>query len=168
MCQLGLVHVHIATLLWVANVTIISKYMTVHVCRFSYCMGTTTVMTLQWYICIVFPSSLPSSVLARILNPRGFGLYNWTNLLIPTWLSCYTFGELTFNSLSKGSSQEGKILHKRQQCLHVMHWFSKGYGYSPRGEPPHKRLARTLEGREDGKTIHIYHCKVITVVVPMQ
>ena len=112
------------------------------------------------------PLSLP--VFSPEFWIQGGLVYTITNLLIPTWLSCYTFGELTFNSLSKGSSQEGKILHKRQQCLHVMHWFSKGYGYSPRGEPPHKRLARTLEGREDGKTIHIYHCKVITVVVPMQ
>ena len=36
--------------------------------------------------------------ITRILNPRGGLVYTITNLqmtLTPTWLSCYTFGELT-------------------------------------------------------------------------
>ena len=40
-----------------------------------------------------------------IMNQRGGLVYTITNLqmtLTPTWLSCYTFGEVTFNSLSKG------------------------------------------------------------------
>ena len=39
------------------------------------------------------------------MNQRGGLVYTITNLqmtLTPTWLSCYTFGEVTFNSLSKG------------------------------------------------------------------
>ena len=59
----------------------------------------------------------------------GFG-YTITNLLAPTWLSCYTFGEFIQRD---GYVQEGKIPHKRQQCLHVIHWLAVVWVQSKEG-----------------------------------
>ena len=61
--------------------------------------------------------------------------------LTPTWLSCYTFGELTFNSLSKGWVRSFKR-EKSQQCLQVIHWLAViqvCMGTVQGGKRPHKR-----------------------------
>ena len=61
-------------------------------------------------------------------------VYTITNLqmtLTPTWLSCYTFGELTFNSLYKGM---GRFKTEEVGSGHVtcnFLWFIKNLHRAP-------------------------------------